>query len=101
MHLIKDIKINRIRLMTIVMFAALLAACNSMDKDAQKAAQLTNQSIEEMTKLNLTEAQTSYRKAQNIIRKYNEKGKADEFMPLYRKYRDQGKYMHENPELKQ
>lgn len=97
MHLIKDIKIHRIHLVIIVMLAALFAACNSMDKDAKKAAQLTNQSIEEMTKLDLTEAQTSYRKAQNIISKYNEKGKANEFLPLYRKYRDQGKYIHQKP----
>jgi hypothetical protein len=64
-----------------------------MDGDAKKAAQLTNQSIEEMTTLKLDEAQISYKKAQDIIRKYEEKGKADEFMPLYRKYRDEGKYI--------
>jgi hypothetical protein len=66
-----------------------------MDSDAKKAAQLANQSIEEMATLKLDKAQISYRKAQDIIRKYEEKGKADEFMPLYRKYRDEGKYIHQ------
>jgi hypothetical protein len=48
-----------------------------------------------MATLKLDKAQISYRKAQDIIRKYEEKGKADEFMPLYRKYRDEGKYIHQ------
>lgn len=81
--------------LSIAVIFIFLVSCNSMDSDAKKAAQLANQSIEEMATLKLDKAQISYRKAQDIIRKYEEKGKADEFMPLYRKYRDEGKYIHQ------
>ncbi len=84
---------NFYALLSIILLSIFLVSCNSMDSDAKKAAQLTNQSIEEMTTLKLDEAQISYKKAQDIIRKYEEKGKADEFMPLYRMYRDEGKYI--------
>lgn len=84
---------NFYALLSIILLSIFLVSCNSMDSDAKKAAQLTNQSIEEMTTLKLDEAQISYKKAQDIIRKYEEKGKAGEFMPLYRMYRDEGKYI--------
>jgi len=63
-------------------------SCNSMSKDARKAAKLTNESIRQMHELKLDEAEKSFKKAQKIIQKYNEKGKLEVFLLEYRQYRD-------------
>jgi hypothetical protein len=63
-------------------------SCNSMSKDARKAAKFTNESIRQMHELKFDEAEKSFNKAQKIIRKYNENGKFEDFLPEYRRYRD-------------
>ncbi len=74
------------------------ASCNRMEKDAKKAAKLTNKSIEQTHDLKLQDAEKTYRKAQEIIQKYEEKGKSDKFRPLYQRYRDEGKQGIDKPE---
>ena len=66
-------------------------ACGGVDSDAKKAADLTNKSIEQMGEMKLKEAQKSYQEAQEIIGKYKEHKKADDFNKRYREYRDKGK----------
>ncbi len=59
-----------------------------MKKDAQKAAKLTNESIRQTHELKFKEAEKTFNKAQEIIQKYNEKGKSEDFLREYRRYRD-------------
>lgn len=72
----------------------LFTGCNRMEKDAKKAAKLTDKSIEQMHELKLQESEKSYKEAQKIIQKYEQKGKSEKFLPKYRKYRDDGKRLH-------
>ena len=73
-------------LLSLVMFVAL--GCSPMKSDAKKAASLTNKSIEQAQALKLDKAEKSYLKAQEIINKYKEKNKAEEFYELFIAFRD-------------
>lgn len=75
-------------------FCLLTTSCNRVDADAKKAAKLTNRSVEQTTKLQLEKAEKSYKEAREIIRKYNDHKKSEEFAERYRKYRDEGKTAH-------
>lgn len=63
-------------------------SCNSMSKDARKAAKLTNESIRQMHELKLKEAEKTFNKAHEIIQKYEENRKSEEFFREYQRYRD-------------
>ena len=79
---------------SLLSLSLIFASCNRMEKDAEKAAKLTDKSIEQLHELKLQESEKSYKEAQEIIRTYEEKGKSDEFLPKYQKYRDEGKRSH-------
>ncbi len=59
-----------------------------MSKDARKAAKLTNESIRQMHELKLKEAEKTFNKAHEIIQKYEENRKSEEFFREYQRYRD-------------
>lgn len=80
--------INKI---AILLFLALLISCSSVDKDAKKAAKLTNSSIEKTVQLKLEDAEKDFKKSQEIINKYSDHKKREQFYELYIKYRDEGK----------
>ncbi len=69
----------------------MIVSCNSMKSDAKKAASLVNKSIEQSHDLEFKKAEKTYLKAQDIINKYVEKGKADEFFEHFASYRDKEK----------
>jgi hypothetical protein len=81
----------RIPLLTYALFAGVFCACvscNSMKRDARKAAKLTNESIRQTHELKLKEAEKTFNKAQEIIQKYEENRKSEDFFREYQRYRD-------------
>ncbi len=68
-----------------------LISCTSLEKDAKKAARLTNSSIEKTGQLKLESAEKDFKKSQEIIEKYSSHKKKEKFYELYIKYRDEGK----------
>lgn len=82
---------NKIKHLLIVLTFLTLVSCNPMKSDAKKAATLINKSIEKTHALKLDDAEKSYLKAQEIINKYNEKDKTEEFYKLFVAYRDKDK----------
>lgn len=84
-------KTLHIKLLFLIITAFMSLSCNRMDKDAQKAANLTNKSIEYLQDLDMKKSQEAFKKSQEIINKYEEKGKSADFLPLYKKYRDEDK----------
>ncbi len=80
--------INKIVYVLLFLF---LFSCTSVDKDAKKAAKLTNSSIEKTVQLKLEEAEKDFKKSQEIINKYSSHKKKEQFYELYIKYRDKGK----------
>ncbi len=76
----------------------LLLSCGGVNSDARKAAKFTNRSIEKANELKLQDAEKDYKKAQEIIGKYQEHKKSDKFFESYKKYRDEDKLNQtENP----
>ena len=73
-------------LLTLLMLAGL--ACSPMKSDAKKAASLINKSIEHTEAVKLDKAEKTYLQAQDIINKYKEKNKAEEFYELFIVFRD-------------
>ena len=66
----------------------LLVGCNSTKSDAKKAASLINKSIEQTHLLKLDQAEKSFLKAHEIIDKYKENDKTEEFYEHFVVYRD-------------
>lgn len=69
----------------------LFISCGGVNADAKKAAKLTNSSIEKTNQLKLEEAEKDYKKAREIIEKYDKHDKSAKFLELYQKYRDENK----------
>lgn len=84
-------KTLHIKYLFLILTAFISLSCNRMEKDARKAAELTNKSIEYLQELDMKKSQETYKKSQEIINKYDEKGKSADFLPLYKKYRDEEK----------
>lgn len=80
--------INKIATLFLLVF---LISCTSVDKDAKKAAKLTNSSIEKTVQLKLEDAEKDFKKSQKIINKYSNHKKKEQFYELYIKYRDKDK----------
>ena len=73
---------------SMLLFTVTFLSCGGVNSDAKKAANLTNKSIEQSMDLNFEKAEKSYKKAQEIIQKYEEHKKSEKFQQLYREYRD-------------
>lgn len=82
-------KISKYTVLALLTF--LLFACGGINSDAKKAAKLTHKSIEQSVNMDFEKSEKNYRKAQEIIRKYDGHKKSEKFHKLYRKYRDEGK----------
>ena len=83
--------INSFKLLAITFLLMLTVSCNTMDSDAKKAASLINESIEQTHALELEHAEKSFLKAQEIINKYKDNDKTEEFYQLFVTYRDKEK----------
>ena len=83
-----NIQISPLTYVLFVCVFCICISCSSMKKDARKAAKLTNESIRQTHELKLKEAEKTFSKAQEIIQKYDKKGKSEEFLREYRRYRD-------------
>lgn len=86
----------KMRHLLLVSVALFLASCGGVDSDAEKAAKLTLKSIQQANELKLDDARNSYREACEIIAKYDDHKKREEFYKLYRQYRDKDKYPSHN-----
>lgn len=80
--------ISKIKYAVLSLFVLMIVSCNSMKSDAKKAATLVNKSIEQSHDLKFDKAEKSYLKAQEIINKYKEKNKTEEFYELFIAFRD-------------
>lgn len=76
---------------SLALFSVPFISCGSVNSDAKKAAELTNKSIEQSVNLDFEKAEKNYKKARQIILKYEEHKKSEKFHQLYREYRDKGK----------
>lgn len=81
---------NRFNYVALVMIIIMLflISCNSTKSDAKKAALLINKSIEQTHALKLEDAEKTYLKAQEIIDKYREKDRNEEFFEYFAVFRD-------------
>lgn len=79
---------NKFKYVLLSFMLLLVVSCSSMKSDAKKAASLINKSIEQTHDLKLDKAEKSFLKAQEIINKYKEKDKAEEFYELFIAFRD-------------
>ena len=80
--------ISKIKYAVLSLFVLMIVSCNSMKSDAKKAATLVNKSIEQSHDLKFDKAEKSYLKAQEIINKYKEENKTEEFYELFIAFRD-------------
>lgn len=76
---------------SVLVFAVAFISCGGVNSDAKKAANLTNKSIEQSLDLDFEKAEKSYKKAQEIILKYEGHKKSEKFNQLYQEYRDKEK----------
>ncbi|MDR0823459.1 MAG: hypothetical protein LBN74_00060 [Prevotella sp.] len=65
-------------------------ACSSVDGDAKKAAELNKESLEYAKKPDLHKAEELYKESREIINKYKETDKYEEFQKAYHQYMRNG-----------
>lgn len=74
-----------VSLLTIILLF-LCVSCSSVDSDAKKAAELNLESIEYVKQQDLQEAEILYKESQEIVNRYKNTEKEEEFYVAYNKY---------------
>lgn len=75
------------RIILSIAFAVIvLSSCSSTDSDAKKAAKLNRKSMEYARELKLEEAEKLYQESREIVARYKDTEKFDEFHMAYSKY---------------
>lgn len=72
--------------LSIIFIVILLTSCSSIDGDAEKAAKLNRKSMEYAKELKLEEAEKLYKESREIIARYKDTDKFEEFHMAYNKY---------------
>jgi hypothetical protein len=72
--------------LSIILIVILLTSCSSVDRDAEKAARLNRKSMEYARELKLEKAEKFYKESREIIARYKDTDKFEEFHIAYSKY---------------
>lgn len=67
-------------------FIPLLSSCSSVDGDAKEAADLNRRSINHARDLELEKAEKCYKESREIVNKYKDTDRFEEFYTAYNKY---------------
>lgn len=74
------------QLACILFIVIMFIACSSVDGDAEKAAKLNRKSMEYARNLNLEEAERLYKESREIMARYKDTDKFEEFHMAYSRY---------------